>query len=152
MKHIKIFDNNSKDMLTAMQDLNLSPKALGYWISMVTSSEGDINAIGIAIVAPDLPTVAQCLFEEFNLEDFFEDFEDKDWKDLPTIMEKVEEMSGSYDNITVYNWWEMDPKSTNSQEAKIETESLLNPVRVSELGNEFFKNFDAELLRTPFGL
>jgi hypothetical protein len=149
MKHIKLFEEDSKELLTTMQGLSLAPKPLGFWITMVTSSEVDTNAIGIAIVAPDLPTVAECLFEEFNLEDYFEDYDDKTWKDLPATMEKLKEM---LDGTTIYNWWKMEPKSTNNKETSIETESLLNPAVASQLGQDFFKNFDEELKRNPAGL
>lgn len=154
MKHIKLYEEDERELLTQMQGLTLAPKPLGFWISMATYSEGDITTTGVGIVAKDLGTAAELLFDFFNMEDQFEEngYGKKAWKDMAEVISVFVESLGDYNQTSTYKFWELEPRASNHDAKEIAEEDLMNPVDSFELGRRMFKDFDSELKRQPVGI
>ena len=151
MKHIKLYEESERELLTQMQGLTLAPKPLGFWISMATYSEGDITTTGVGIVAKDLGTAAELLFNFFNLEGEFEEYEysKKAWKNMAEVISVFDESLGDYNQTSTYKVWELEPRTSNHRAREIAEEDLMNPIESVELGRRMFKDFDSELKRQP---
>lgn len=151
MKHIKLYEEEERELLTQMQGLALAPKPLGFWISMATYSEGDISTTGVGIVAKDLQSAAELLFNFFHMEDQFEEYQENNrtWKDIGDIIGEFDESLGSYNQRSTFKVWELEPRTTDYNAEEIEDEDLMNPVDSVELGRRMFKNFDSELKKQP---
>ena len=154
MKHIKLYEEDERELLTQMQGLTLAPKPLGFWISIATYSEGDVGTTGVAIVAKDLGTAAELLFNFFNLEDQFEEneYSKKAWKNMAEVISVFDESLGDWDQTSTYKFWELEPRTSDHNAEVIEEEDLMNPIESVELGRKMFKNFDSELKRLPVGI
>ena len=154
MKHIKLYEEDERELLTQMQGLTLAPKPLGFWISMATYSEGDITTTGVGIVAKDLGTAAELLFDFFNMEDQFEEngYGKKAWKDMAEVISVFVESLGDYNQTSTYKFWELEPRTSDHNAEEIGEEDLMNPVGSFELGRRMFKDFDSELKRQPSGI
>ena len=154
MKHIKLYEESERELLTQMQGLTLAPKPLGFWISMATYSEGDITTTGVGIVAKDIGTAAELLFNFFNLEGEFEEYEysKKAWKNMAEVISVFDESLGDYNQTSTYKVWELEPRTSNHRAREIAEEDLMNPIESVELGRRMFKDFDSELKRQPSGI
>jgi len=154
MKHIKLYEENERELLTQMQGLTLAPKSLGFWISMTTYTEGDIIATGVGIVAKDFRIAAKLLFNFFNMEDQFEEYEEnkRNWKDMADVLDEFNECLGGYNQTSVYKFWELEPRTSDHKAEQIEEADLMNPAAAVELGRKMFKDFDLELKRQPYVL
>lgn len=154
MKHIKLYEDNERELLTQMQGLTLAPKPLGFWISMVTYSEGTVATTGVGIVAKDLRTVAELLFGFFNLEDYWDELveNNRTWKDIQDIIGEFDEALGDYNQTSDYKFWELEPRTSDHNAEEIEEVDLMNPIESVELGRRMFKNFDSELKRLRVGI
>lgn len=151
MKHIKLYEDNERELLTQMQGLTLAPKPLGFWISMATYSEGDVASTGVGIVAKDLRTAAELLFGFFSLKDQFEEneYSKRAWKNMAEIISVFDEYLGDYNQTSDYKFWELEPRTSDHNAEEIEEVDLMNPIESVELGRRMFKNFDSELKRKP---
>lgn len=154
MKHIKLYEEDERELLTQMQSLTLAPKPLGFWISMATYSEGDVATTGVAIVAKDLGTAAELLFNFFNLEDQFEEneYSKMKWKNMAEVIGVFDEALGDYNQTSTYKFWELEPRTSDHNAEEIGEEDLMNPIGSAELGRRMFKDFDSELKRQPVGI
>jgi len=154
MKHIKLYEEDERELLTQMQGLTLAPKPLGFWISIATYSEGDISTTGVGIVAKDLGTAAELLFNFFNMEDRFEEYQENNrtWKDIGDIIAEFDESLGDWNQTSTYKFWELEPRTSDHNAEEIGEEDLMNPVGSFELGRRMFKDFDSELKRQPSGI
>ena len=154
MKHIKLYEEDERELLTQMQGLTLAPKPLGFWISIATYSEGDISTTGVGIVAKDLGTAAELLFNFFNMEDRFEEYQENNrtWKDIGDIIAEFDESLGDWNQTSTYKFWELEPRTSDHSAREIAEEDLMNPVGSFELGRRMFKDFDSELKRQPSGI
>ena len=154
MKHIKLYEEDERELLTQMQGLTLAPKPLGFWISIATYSEGDISTTGVGIVAKDLGTAAELLFNFFNMEDRFEEYQENNrtWKDIGDIIAEFDESLGDWNQTSTYKFWELEPRTSDHNAEVIEEEDLMNPIESVELSRRMFKDFDSELKRLPVGI
>lgn len=154
MKHIKLYEEDERELLTQMQGLTLAPKPLGFWISMATYSGGDISTTGVGIIAKDLGAVAELLFNFFNLEDQFEEneYSKKAWKNMAEVISVFDESLGDWDQTSTYKFWELEPRTSDHNAEEIAEEDLMNPIESVELGRRMFKDFDSELKRLPVGI
>lgn len=154
MKHIKLYEEDERELLNQMQGLTLAPKPLGFWISIATYSEGDVGTTGVAIVAKDLRTAAELLFNFFNMEDQFEEneYSKKAWKNMEEVISVFDESLGDYNQTSIYKFWELEPRTSDHNAREIGEEDLMNPVGSFELGRRMFKDFDSELKRQPSGI
>lgn len=154
MKHIKLYEEDERELLTQMQGLTLAPKPLGFWISMATYSDGDISTTGVGIVAKDLQSAAELLFNFFNLEDQFEEYQENNrtWKDIGDIIGEFDESLGGWNQTSTYKFWELEPRTSDHNAEEIAEEDLMNPIESVELGRRMFKDFDSELKRLPVGI
>jgi hypothetical protein len=135
MKHLKTFENDGQGLLGDMQGLGLSPKPIGCYISFLSYGDSDASALGVVVIGPNLVSIAESLFREFNLEDVMETFADSSRE--------------FYDVGNIYNVWEMTPRTQDIKEEVIETETLMQPLAVCEMGRKYFKDFDEVIKGSP---
>lgn len=153
MKHLKTFENNDQELLGDMQGLGLSPKPIGCYISFLSHGDGDVNALGVVVIGPSLVSIAESLFQEFNLEDVYDELNEMGWKSIKDVMETFVDSSREYYNVSnIYNVWEMTPRTQDIKEEVIETENLMNPLAVCEMGRKYFKDFDEVIKSSPNGI
>ena len=93
MKHLKTFESEDQDLLTQMQGLDLAPKPLGFYISLCSYGDSDISALGVALVGPSLAAIAQMLYEEFNMDDLYDETNEANWNSISDVMEKFTEVA-----------------------------------------------------------
>lgn len=152
MKHLHTFESDRKEMLSKMQGIGLSPKPLGFWISMAIYYEGSIQSVGYAIIAPNLKTVAKLLFTEFYVEeDYLENYENYNWQDITEIIEKINDSQDLWNHSQEFCWWEMTPLSLSIDLAELESTNTMNPVLAREFGNRYFRDFDEQMKKLPEG-
>lgn len=153
MKHLKTFENDGQGLLGDMQGLGLSPKPIGCYISLCGYGDGDVNALGVVVIGPSLVSIAESLFQEFNLEDVYDDSNEMGWKSIEDVMETFVDSSREYYDVSnIYNVWEMTPRTQDIKEEVIETENLMNPLAVCEMGRKYFKDFDEVIKSSPNGI
>lgn len=153
MKHLKTFENDGQGLLGDMQGLGLSPKPIGCYISLCAYGDGDFNALGVVVIGPSLVSIAESLFQEFNLEDVYDDSNEMGWKSIEDVMETFADSSREYYNVPfIYNVWEMTPRTQDIKEEVIATETLMNPLAVCNLGRKYFRDFDEVIKSSPNGI
>jgi hypothetical protein len=151
MKHLKTFESEDQDLLTQMQGLDLAPKPLGFYISLCSYGDSDISALGVALVGPSLAAIAQMLYEEFNMDDLYDETNEANWNSISDVMEKFTEDNNEYDISSIYRFWQMTPKTNNVKEEIIETETLMTPYGATELGKKHFRDFEDAMRKNPEG-
>ena len=150
MKHLKTFENDGQGLLGDMQGLGLSPKPIGFYISFLSHGDDDASALGIVVIGPNLVSIAEGLFMEFNLEDVYDDSNEKGWKSIEDVMETFVDSSREfYDVRNAYDVWEMTPRTQDIKEEVIATETLMKPLAVCEMGRKYFKDFDEVIKGSP---
>jgi len=150
MKHLKTFENDDQGLLGDMQGLGLSPKPMGYYISFLSYGDGDASALGVVVIGPNLVSIAESLFREFNIEDVYDDSNEMGWKSIEDVMETFADSSREfYDVGNLYDVWEMTPRTQDIKEEVIETETLMKPLAVCEMGRKYFKDFDEVIKGSP---
>lgn len=150
MKHLKAFENDDQGLLGDMQGLGLSPKPIGCYISLCGYGDGDVNALGVVVIGPSLVSIAESLFQEFNLEDVYDDSNEMGWKSIEDVMETFVDSSREYYDVSnIYNVWEMTPRTQDIKEEVIETETLMNPLAVCNMGRKYFRDFDEVIKGSP---
>lgn len=152
MKHLKAFENDDQGLLGDMQGLGLSPKPMGCYISFLSHGDGDANALGVVVIGPSLVSIAESLFQEFNLEDVYDELNEMGWKSIKDVMETFADSSREIYVPNIYNVWEMTPRTQDIKEEVIATETLMNPLAVCNLGRKYFKDFDEVIKSSPNGI
>jgi hypothetical protein len=152
MKHLKAFENEDKELLTQMQGLDLAPKPLGFYISLCAHGDNDVDALGVVVIGSSLGSIAEMLYDEFNMEDLYDDYNEMNLKSILEVLKKFSADSSEIDVNMIYNVWEMTPRTNDINEEIVETCTLMTPYAAVELGKKYFKDFDEEMRRNPNGL
>ncbi len=152
MKHLKAFENEDKELLTQMQGLDLAPKPLGFYISLCAYGDNDVDALGVVVIGSSLGSIAEMLYDEFNMEDVYDDSNEMNLKSILEVLKKFSADSSEIDVNMIYNVWEMTPRTNDINEEIVETCTLMLPYEAVELGKKYFKDFDEEMRRNPNGL
>ena len=152
MKHLKTFENEDKELLTQMQGLDLAPKPLGFYISLCAYGDNDVDALGVVVIGSSLGSIAEMLYDEFNMEDLYDDYNEMNLKSILEVLKKFSADSSEIDVNMIYNVWEMTPRTNDINEEIVETCTLMLPYEAVELGKKYFKDFDEEMRRNPNGL
>ncbi len=152
MKHLKAFENEDKELLTQMQGLDLAPKPLGFYISLCAYGDNDVDALGVVVIGSSLGSIAEMLYDEFNMEDIYDDSNEMNLKSILEVLKKFSADSSEIDVNIIYNVWEMTPRTNDINEEIVETCTLMLPNEAVELGKKYFKDFDEEMRRNPNGL
>ncbi len=152
MKHLKAFENEDKELLTQMQGLDLAPKPLGFYISLCAYGDNDVDALGVVVIGSSLGSIAEMLYDEFNMEDIYDDSNEMNLKSILEVLKKFSADSSEIDVNMIYNVWEMTPRTNDINEEIVETCTLMLPYEAVELGKKYFKDFDEEMRRNPNGL
>jgi hypothetical protein len=109
-----------------------------------------MTAKDFLVIGPNLVSIAESLFREFNLEDVYDDSNEMGWKSIEDVMETFADSSREfYDVGNIYNVWEMTPRTQDIKEEVIETETLMQPLAVCEMGRKYFKDFDEVIKGSP---
>ena len=152
MKHLKAFENEDQELLAQMQGLDLAPKPLGFYISLCSYGYNDVNALGVVVIGSSLASIAEMLYEEFNMGDIYDDYNEMNLKSIFEVMDKFVDDSYEIDITTIYNVWEMTPRTNDINEEIVNTCTLITPYAAVELGKKYFRDFDEEMRRNPSGL
>jgi hypothetical protein len=152
MKHLKAFENEDQELLAQMQGLDLAPKPLGFYISMCGYGDNDVNALGVVVIGSSLASIAEMLYDEFNMGDIYDDYNEMNLKSIFEVIDKFVDDSYEIDITTIYNVWEMTPRTNDISQEIVETCTLMLPYEAVELGKKYFKDFDEEMRRNPNGL
>jgi hypothetical protein len=152
MKHLKAFENEDQELLTQMQGLDLAPKPLGFYISICSYGDNDVSALGVVLIGSSLGSIAEMLYEEFNMEDVYDDSNEMNLKSISEVLDKFDNDSKEMDISNIYNVWEMTPRTNDINEEIVETCTLMTPYQAVELGKKYFSDFDEEMRRNPNGL
>jgi hypothetical protein len=152
MKHLKAFENEDKELLTQMQGLDLAPKPLGFYISLCAYGDNDVDALGVVVIGSSLGSIAEMLYDEFNMEDLYDDYNEMNLKSILEVLKKFSADSSEIDVNMIYNVWEMTPRTNDINEEIVETCTLMLPYEAVELGKKHFRDFDEEMRRNPNGL
>jgi hypothetical protein len=73
-------------------------------------------------------------------------------KSIFEVMDKFVDDSYEIDISTIYNVWEMTPRTNDINEEIVNTCTLITPYAAVELGKKYFRDFDEEMRRNPSGL
>lgn len=151
MKYLKTFENDDQGLLGDMQGLGLSPKPIGCYISFLSlHGDNDASALGVVVIGPNLVSIAERLFREFNLEDVYDDSNEMGWKSIKDVMETFADSSREYYDVkNIYDVWEMTPRTQDIKEEVIATETLMKPLAVCEMGRKYFRDFDQVIKGSP---
>jgi hypothetical protein len=152
MKHLKAFINEDQGLLGDMQGLGLAPKPLGFYISLCSYGDSDVNALGVVVIGPSFASIAEMLYEEFNMGDIYDDYNEMNLKSIFEVMDKFIDDSYEIDIQTIYNVWEMTPRTNDISQEIVDTCTLMTPHQAVELGKKYFRDFDEEMRGNPNGL